>query len=362
MDPLAPTEPHTSHDVNWTIAGLLGLLIITAFASIPLTVTILHNRESDALVIDMAGRQRMLLERYTKEVLLAAQGVAFHHEETRAVLQDRLSALIDGGFTHAQVGRSDRVRLPGAPTEQIRKKLLEQQRLLELFTKRTEAFLRASRDSPSYENLRSELLKDNAVLLKSANDAVVLLAEHSEVRIQHLIRWEIIVVVLVVTVASLGTWRFLKAEQELKVSQRITMEALRQSAAVKSSLLSSVSHELRTPLTSIKSMVFSLRNGSSNIPAKVEFLQSIDEQVDYLNRLVGNLLDMSRLEAGTLQPHLEWQVIDELVEGAIRRVDTLLKSRPLDVQIAPDLPPISVDGVQIQQVLVNLLDNAVKFS
>jgi two-component system sensor histidine kinase KdpD len=77
---------------------------------------------------------------------------------------------------------------------------------------------------------------------------------------------------------------------------------------------------------------------------------------------VGNLLDMSRLDSGTLQPHREWNILEDLVEGAIRRLGIFIKDRPIDIQLAPDLPPISVDAVQVQQVLVNLLENAVKFS
>ena len=362
MGEIAPPVSSEARYGNWTIAGILGLLIITALASIPLTLTILHYREADALVIDLAGRQRMLLERHMKELLLAAQGVPVQYQDTRALLQERLHALINGGAIPARIGRSELALLPGAPTQEIRDKLLEQQRLLDVFANQAETLLQAPSGSSAYKSLRDQLLKDNAVLLTTANDAVGLLTRYSESRIQHLIRWEIIAVVLVVTVAALGTWIFLKTEHELKKSQAVTMEALRQSDAVKSSLLSSVSHELRTPLTSIKSMLFSLKSDSSGTPPRTEFLQSIDEQVDYLNRLVGNLLDMSRLEAGMLKPRCEWQVFEELVEGAIRRVAPLLKDRPLDVQLAPDLPPISVDGVQIQQVLVNLLDNAIKFS
>jgi two-component system sensor histidine kinase KdpD len=139
---------------------------------------------------------------------------------------------------------------------------------------------------------------------------------------------------------------------------------LHQRDAVKSSLLSSVSHELRTPLTAIKTMVFSLQHDRESLSPSLrhEFLTGIDRELDYLNRLIGNLLDMSRLEAGTLAPRREWQILDELVEGAIRWVEPLLAGRPLHVHLAQDLPPISVDGIQLQQVLVNLLDNAIKFS
>lgn len=144
----------------------------------------------------------------------------------------------------------------------------------------------------------------------------------------------------------------------------MAMQALQQSDAVKSSLLSSVSHELRTPLTAIKTMLFNLHEDPDLQPPHVrkEFLKSIDEELDYLNRLVGNLLDMSRIEAGTLKPNREWHLMDELVEAAIRRVGQRLERRALQIELSQDLPPVYVDGVEIQQVFINLLDNAVKFS
>ena len=83
-----------SHNVNWIVVGILGLLIITALAIVPLTLTIIHSRESDALVIDLAGRQRMLLERHMKEVLLASQGVDAQYQQTRTALKERVQALI----------------------------------------------------------------------------------------------------------------------------------------------------------------------------------------------------------------------------------------------------------------------------
>ena len=346
---------------HWPITGIFGLLIITALASIPLTLTVLHYRESDALVIDMAGRQRMLLERYMKELLLAGEGDIAQYEDTRALLEQRLHVLIDGGTTKTQFGPPGIVSLPPAPTETIRSKLLEQGRQLANLTNLGEAFL-AAQPISRRESIRSELLEANTALLNTANEAVTLLTQQSEARIQQLIGWEITVIVLVVTLAVSATRRFLKAEKALKISQARTLEALRQSDAIKSSLLSSVSHELRTPLTSIKSMVFRLRQDEPLSRESADVLASIEEQSNYLNRLVGNLLDMSRLEAGTLQPHFEWNVLEDLVEGAIRRVDIFIKDRPVAIALAPDLPPISVDAVQIQQVLINLLENAVKFS
>lgn len=355
-----PSLPSTrSRDIKWTVAGILGLLIVTALAIVPLTLTILHSRESDAFVIDLAGRQRMLLERHLKEVLLASMGENGRHQRTRALLEARVQTLIQGGRFIADE-RGEAVTVPAAPTEEIRHTLLEQQRLMRLLFEKADSFLRGVPNHPT----RDALIKDNANLLAVANEAVALLTQYSEDNVRTLIRWELAVVLLVVAMAALGTLRFVQAEKALRTSQAMTMEALHQRDAVKSSLLSSVSHELRTPLTAIRTMLFGLRHGSEPLapPVRQEFLAGIDREVEYLNGLVGNLLDMSRLDAGTLTPRREWHVLEELVEGAIRRLAVLLVGRDLQVALSPDMPPILVDGIQIQQVLVNLLDNAIKFS
>jgi len=348
---------------NWTVAGIFGLLIITLLAFVPLTITFLQSLDSDAVLIDLAGRQRMLLERHSKELLLSAQGVPSTYDLTRRTLRERADTLLDGGTVIVHGDRQP-VTLTGAPTVKIRERLLAQRGLLESFETKAERYLRAQPTSLEWTALRQELLADNAVLLDTANEAVELLTRYSEARSRRLIQWETWTVLLVVTVASLLIWRFLEAEKALKRSERSIVEALRQSDAMKSALLSSVSHELRTPLTAIKSMLFSLRDdpGAQSSPVRQEFVHSMDKQLDRLNRFVGNLLDMSRLEAGTLTPRREWHVLDELAEGAIRVAGPVLEGRVLNVELASDIPPMYVDGTQIQQVLINLLDNAVKFS
>jgi two-component system, OmpR family, sensor histidine kinase KdpD len=352
-----------TRDIKWLVGGVLGLLLLTVLAIIPLTLTIIHSRESDAFVIDLAGRQRMLLERHLKEVLLASMGAAGRHQRPRAVLEDHVQTLIQGGHLIPD-DRGEATAVPAAPTEAIRQKLLEQQRLMRLLFDNADAFLRDMHAGVPGGPARDALIKDNAELLDVANETVTLLTHHSEHNIQTLISWELAVVFLIVVVAALGIRRFLQVEKALRTSQAMTIQALHQRDAVKTSLLSSVSHELRTPLTAIKTMLFGLRHdGEPPSPSvREEFLTGIDRELEYLNGLVGNLLDMSRLDAGTLTPRREWHILDELVEGAIRRINALLTGRDLQVALSPDLPPISVDGVQIQQVLVNLLDNAIKFS
>ena len=353
-----------THTVNWTVVGILGLLVIVATSIVPLTLTIIQRSQSDALMIDLAGRQRMRLERHMKEILLALDGVNSAYLRTRRILQERLVVLIHGGTTAVRFDDAERVALPGAPTEEIREKFIEQDRLLDRLMVKTDRWLETPRNSVSYRMLRDEVSRDNAALLEVANDAVIMLAQHSNEQVGRLIRWEIVVVLLVVAVASLMTWRFIQSERALQRGQAITMEALRQRDAVKSSLLSSVSHELRTPLTAIKTMLFNLRQDAGTQPVQVrqEFLKNIEEELDYLDHLVGNLLDMSRIEAGTVNLVREWHLLDELMEAAIRRVGQRLERRPLRIDMTQDLRPIYVDGMEIQQVLVNLLDNAVKYS
>lgn len=351
-------------DATWTIAGILGLLIITVLSIVPLSLSITQSRESDAVMIDTAGRQRMLLERHLEEVLLFAQGVDTQYAHTRTVLRERLGSLIHGGPVHPFFDLDTEISVPSAPTDEIRAQFIEQQNLLESLVAESDRFLQTHMTQAQQEQARDTLLIHNAKLIETANHAVILLTQHSSRRLQQLIRWEVVAVLLVIAIASIRTWRFVQAEKALRASQRATLEALRQNDAIKSALVSSVSHDLRTPLTAIKTMLYSLQDDAAVHADGVhkELIRNIDQEIDYLDRLIGNLLDMSRIEAGVFIPKKEWHILDQLVEGALRRVDRISTQHPLEVQLAQNLPPLFIDGLQIQQVLVNLLDNAIKFS
>ncbi len=154
------------------------------------------------------------------------------------------------------------------------------------------------------------------------------------------------------------------AEERLRQSESKLKDALRHSDELKSALLASVSHELRTPLTAIKASVSSLTgNTQAGTPhIEGEFLNTIDQEINYMNRLVDNLLDMSQIEAGTLVPRREWHLLEDLVEGALRHTEQIFSRQNIDIHIPEDLPPIQVDAIGIQQVLINLFDNATKYS
>ena len=104
-----------------------------------------------------------------------------------------------------------------------------------------------------------------------------------------------------------------------------------------------------------------------NVPSEMntlqkEFLKRVDQEINYMSRLVDNLLDMSQIEAGTLIPHREWHPLEDLVEGALRRTEQSSENRNIEINIPDDISPVFVDAVEIQQVLINLLDNATKYS
>jgi two-component system sensor histidine kinase KdpD len=125
-----------------------------------------------------------------------------------------------------------------------------------------------------------------------------------------------------------------------------------------------VSHDLRTPLASITGGVSSLLESGDSLDAETqrELLRAVHEEAERLNRLVQNLLEMTRLESGSVQVRKDWHSIEELVGAALGRFNRRLGQRPIVTRIPADLPLVALDPVLIEQVLVNLLDNALKYT
>jgi len=141
-------------------------------------------------------------------------------------------------------------------------------------------------------------------------------------------------------------------------------KVLEESDRLKSALLSSVSHELRTPLSTIKAAASSLRGKEVgwDSPARMELVAAIDDEADHLNMLVGNLLDMSRIESGALQPKREWNILAEIVGNVLGRMRHLAQEHTLKIDVPEDLPLIPVDYVQMEQVFTNLISNSLKYA
>ena len=150
--------------------------------------------------------------------------------------------------------------------------------------------------------------------------------------------------------------RLAQAESRAKV--------LEESDRLKSVLLSSVSHELRTPLVTIKAAASSLRENEVrwDSPARAELIAAIDDEADYLNMLVGNLLDMSRIESGALKPKRGWNSLHEILETVLARMRHLLETHQVEVDVPESLPLVPVDYTQMEQVFANLVSNSVKYA
>jgi two-component system sensor histidine kinase KdpD len=151
----------------------------------------------------------------------------------------------------------------------------------------------------------------------------------------------------------------LAVERGQQEEQRNRALALQETDRLRTALLNSVSHDLRTPLASIKASASSLldREVRWSDAERDEFLTTINTEVDRLTRLVHNLLDMSRIEVGALDPRLVESSIAEVVGPVVRRVRTASRQR-VDVDVPEELAPVLVDPVRLDQVLTNLLDNA----
>jgi K+-sensing histidine kinase KdpD len=152
-------------------------------------------------------------------------------------------------------------------------------------------------------------------------------------------------------------------ERDRLQSEATSAEISRRSDALKSALLDSVSHDLRTPLASVRAAAGMLMDPDVEWPAEKrrEIAESIDREAEWLNRLVTNLLDMSRVEAGELRPNLAVFALPDLVTEALNRTGLASSGRIITVEVPPDLPPVLVDEVFIGQILANTLDNAAKY-
>jgi two-component system sensor histidine kinase KdpD len=145
-------------------------------------------------------------------------------------------------------------------------------------------------------------------------------------------------------------------------SQRVHAEV--ENTRLRNALLSSVSHDLRTPLAVMQGTATALLDDGEALPAprRREYLQTIADEAGHLNRLVGNLLDMTALQAGALQVRKAWHPLEEIVGVALNRLEEALGSHPVEVQIADDAALVSADEVLLRQVLINLVENAARYT
>jgi two-component system sensor histidine kinase KdpD len=168
-------------------------------------------------------------------------------------------------------------------------------------------------------------------------------------------------------------WRLLEsfANQAAQAMQRVQLagearqaQLLRETEKLQTALLNSISHDLRTPLASITGALSSLRDDAAFLTetARNILVTTAWEQADRLNNLVGNLLEMTRLQAGATKVKPEPCDVQDLIGVALEQLGRRLGGRTINIEAPDDLPLVSMDFVLMVQVLVNLLDNAIKYS
>lgn len=147
-------------------------------------------------------------------------------------------------------------------------------------------------------------------------------------------------------------------------AQAADAEALRRTDRLRGALLNSVSHDLRTPLSTVLGSVTTLIDYGKSLDAKVhaDLLLSIREEAERLNRYVGDLLDMTRLEGGALVTRKEWVDIRDVLRAAVDRVTRRLDTRTVSRDFPPELSMVKADPSLLEQALVNILENAIAYS
>ncbi|BCH21139.1 sensor histidine kinase [Mesorhizobium sp. L-8-3] len=133
---------------------------------------------------------------------------------------------------------------------------------------------------------------------------------------------------------------------------------------LRSALLTSISHDLKTPLAAIMGAAGTLRDFGASLPdgGRSELLTTVIDESERLNRFISNLLDMTRIESGAMEPNFAWHYVGDIVGSALRRAAKVTADHRTEVELPPDLPMLKVDPVLFEQALFNLLDNAAKYS
>jgi two-component system sensor histidine kinase KdpD len=133
---------------------------------------------------------------------------------------------------------------------------------------------------------------------------------------------------------------------------------------LRAALLTSISHDLRTPLASILGSATSLATQDEKLDraTQLDLIRTIQDESERLNRFIGNLLDMTRIEAGSMKPRTGPIELSDVIGGALRRASKMLSEHLTQVRLEPDLPMLDLDDVLFEQVLFNLLDNAAKYA
>jgi two-component system, OmpR family, sensor histidine kinase KdpD len=152
------------------------------------------------------------------------------------------------------------------------------------------------------------------------------------------------------------------AERETAAARSAEAEAARQADAAKTVILHAVSHDLRSPLTAIRTAAAGLREEGTAAEDRIALIDAIEEEAGRLTRLIGNLLDLSRIEAGAVHPRTDWCDLLDVISTATSHLREPHDSHRIQIELEGELPLVRADASQLERVFSNLIENALRFS
>jgi two-component system sensor histidine kinase KdpD len=152
------------------------------------------------------------------------------------------------------------------------------------------------------------------------------------------------------------------AERETAAARSAEAEAARQADAAKTVILHAVSHDLRSPLTAIRTAAAGLREEGTSAEDRVALIDAIEEEADRLTRLIGNLLDLSRIEAGAVHPRTDWCDLLDVISTTISHLREPHEPHRIQIELDGELPLVRADASQLERAFANLIENALRFS
>jgi two-component system sensor histidine kinase KdpD len=161
---------------------------------------------------------------------------------------------------------------------------------------------------------------------------------------------------------ALGRLIDVALERERVATQSAEAEAARRADVAKTAVLHAISHDLRSPLTAITTAASGLSDGALSDADRADLLEVIDAESGRLARMVDDLLDLSRIQAGAVNPRTDWCDLRDVVAGAAAQVRSAGRDHPVSIELPDDLPLVRADASQLERVFANLIDNAVRHS
>jgi len=366
----------------------LGIIFVVILIASFFAVDTLRLQKHDSVRINLSGRQRMLSQKMTKEILLYNfRGVSKDAVlSTVKVFDTTLIALKDGGDAPLDLSMTEFEAIPEMENKETKDQLEKVMSSWSTFKEKIESVLE-NNDASSM----NYIIDNNTKLLDEMDAAVVMMQHNAEEKITRLywimalgILLSVLILIVAITKQTQRKYMEQLEQTNMRLQEEVTErkqveEALEQKMEelqaahkelqeldqMKDFFLSTVSHELRTPLTSIKSFAeILLSYEDEDKETQREFLTIINDESDRLTRLINDFLDLSKIKAGRMQWETVKLAIPEVIEISINATHALFAQKDLraDVDLGPDLPPISADKDRLVQVVTNLLSNAIKFT